>query len=112
MKIYLDDVRDLPDDLHAQGFVVVRSAEDALHLIASKGLENIEAISFDHDLGEDCMSGYDLASIIEEMVYDAEFASIPKLYIHSANPVGAKNLLQCFNSIWRRQYSLNQQSAS
>jgi hypothetical protein len=80
----------------------VRSAEEALHLIASKGLENIEAISFDHDLGEDCMSGYDLASIIEEMVYEAEFSSIPKLFIHSANPVGVKNLERCFESITRR----------
>lgn len=107
MKIYLDDVRDLPTGF--EDWVVIRSAEDALRVIASKGLENIEAISFDHALGEDCMSGYDLASIIEEMVYEAEFASIPKFHIHSANPVGAKNLLQCFNSIWRRQASLNQQ---
>lgn len=103
MKIYLDDVRDLPEEF--DDWVVVRSAEEALHLIASKGLENIEAISFDHDLGEDCMSGYDLASIIEEMVYGGEFASIPKLFIHSANPVGAKNLIACFNSIWRKQYA-------
>jgi hypothetical protein len=102
MKIYLDDVRELPEDMAAEGYVVVRSAEEALHLIASKGLENIEIISFDHDLGEDCMSGYDLASIIEEMVYDAGFTIVPEFRIHSANPVGRKNLERCFESITRR----------
>ena len=100
MKIYLDDVRDLPDGY--EGWEVVRSAEDALHVIASTGLENIEIISFDHDLGEDRMSGYDLAVIIEEMVYDGGFAIVPEFRIHSANPVGRKNLEQCFSSIARR----------
>jgi hypothetical protein len=100
MKIYLDDVRDLPDEY--QGWVVARTAEEALHLIASNGLENIEILSFDHDLGEDCMSGYDLAVIIEEMVYDAGFTIVPEFRIHSANPVGRKNLEQCFSSIARR----------
>lgn len=103
MKIYLDDVRDLPDGF--DDWVVARSAEEALRLITSNGLENIESISFDHDLGEDCMSGYDLASIIEEMVYNAEFTSIPKFSVHSANPVGARNLVACFESIWRKQYA-------
>jgi hypothetical protein len=100
MNIYLDDVRDLP--VEYEGWVVARTAEEALHLIASNGLENIEILSFDHDLGEDRMSGYDLAVIIEEMVYEAGFTKVPEFRIHSANPVGRKNLEQCFSSIARK----------
>ena len=47
MKLYLDDVRDLPDD----SFTLVRSYEEAVLFVKDNGIPPF--ISFDHDLGVD-----------------------------------------------------------
>ena len=64
IKIWLDDVRDLPQDEAAKCFpwVVCRTAEEAIHWLE---LGLVYFISFDHDLGEG-KSGYDVAKWIEE----------------------------------------------
>ena len=50
-KIYLDDVRTPKDP----SWVVVRSYEEFVEKILEIGLENIELISLDHDLGDTAM---------------------------------------------------------
>ena len=60
MKLYLDDVRDLPDD----SFTLVRSYEEAVLFVKDNGIPPF--ISFDHDLGVDenenlLPTGYDFA---------------------------------------------------
>lgn len=52
MKIYLDDVRDCPD-----GYILCRTAEEAIEYIKTG---KVKFISFDHDLGEVPLSGYDI----------------------------------------------------
>jgi len=48
VRIYLDDVRTPVDP----SWVVVRSYDEFVQKINSIGMENIELISLDHDLGE------------------------------------------------------------
>jgi len=85
MKVWLDDYRDMPAafDVHAKNFA------DAMSLLASG---DVTFISLDHDLGyPNDGSGYDVAKWIEAQ---ARLGNLKRLKwdIHSANPVGVKNI--------------------
>ena len=54
VRIYLDDVRTPVDE----GWTIVRNYEQFVTQVMLNGLENIEVISFDHDLGESAMKEY------------------------------------------------------
>lgn len=54
LYIYLDDVRTPKDP----NWKVVRNYEEFVDLVSKTGLENIETISLDHDLGPIAMSEY------------------------------------------------------
>ena len=101
MNLYLDDVRNPPDD----SWTLVRTAEEARTIIAS-GV--VECASLDHDLGEceDCsrehdddaavppkchhrMTGYDL---VKWMALTGHWPK-RKPMVHSANPVGRADML-------------------
>lgn len=93
-KLFLDDIRPLD-----QNMILARSAEEAISLIKKNGFPSF--ISFDHDLGEDVLSGKDLVKIIETKVLDGEW-SIPLDFsfdVHSDNPVGAENIRVHLNSL-------------
>ena len=92
-KLYLDDIRTPKDPT----YVISRTVEDAQKLVLSCGVPFF--ISFDHDLGIDSdgnllPTGYDFAKCLVEMDMDG-IIKIPKDFsftVHSANPVGAKNI--------------------
>lgn len=88
LKIWLDDVRPAP-----KGYLHAWNYEGAIYLIEHLScLENdIELISFDHDLGEN-KSGYDVAKYIVE-----NHIPIKEYKVHSANPVGRFNIEQLLN---------------
>lgn len=54
VRIYLDDVRTPVD----KDWIVVRNYDQFVTQVMLIGLENIETISFDHDLGETAMKEY------------------------------------------------------
>ena len=92
-KLYIDDIRVPKND----GFVVVRSFEEAVEFINKFGIPKY--ISFDHDLGCDkngklYKTGYDFAKYLIESDLD-NIATFPKNFtfnVHSANPVGKENI--------------------
>ena len=84
-KIWLDDVRPAPKE-----WVWIRTAEDCL-LYLELWWDDISEISLDHDLGENIKTGYDVAKFIEEQVI-VNGKRLPIVRIHSANPVGRKNM--------------------
>ena len=92
-KLYLDDLRHPP----FSDYVVARTVTEAKVLIHHKGFP--ANISFDHDLGIDekrrlLESGFDFAKWIVEADQSGDI-SIPidfTFTVHSANPVGAKNI--------------------
>jgi hypothetical protein len=95
MRIFLDDVRDLPDNYD----VLIRRAEDLIAILRDGNIY-IRCISFDHDLGENRKTGYDVAVFIEKMA--AEGRQIPIEYdIHSANPVGKEKIHAAMQAAYR-----------
>lgn len=99
MRIWLDDIRDPPDD----GWKICRTAEECIGTIWL-AKEPIECISFDHDLGENCGTGYDVAKFLEHMaaMQKDQMEYFPqKWQIHSANPVGARNIKSAMESMKR-----------
>jgi hypothetical protein len=119
MKLYLDDLR----TPLSREWSVVRNFDEFVEFIENNDLKNIEVISFDHDLGESAISEYfnntkdsyeiDYSNIEEKTGYDCvkwlidyiivndKFDSVPKMRVHSANPIGAANILGYVNNFYK-----------
>jgi len=93
VRMYLDDLR-----IPKKSFdVIVRSFDEAVLYVKQYGIPNF--ISFDHDLGANkdgtiLLSGYDFAKwlVIQDMDKVYTFPSNFTYNVHSANPVGKKNI--------------------
>ena len=112
-RIYLDDMR-TPND---EDWIVVRSYDEFIDKINEIGLENIETISLDHDLGDTAMSEWrnnvvrnyelDYENIHEKTGYDCakwlvdqwiEGKPVVDVYTHSANAIGSANIMGYINN--------------
>lgn len=95
LNVYLDDLRPMP-----QGFDInPKTAQDAINLLKTG---RVKFISFDHDLGpEEAGTGYDVAKWIEQAGYEDDNFVVPEWQLHSANPVGRKNIEQAMRSAER-----------
>ena len=114
LRLYLDDIRTPVDD----DWIVVRNYDEFTYQIKLHGLGNFEVISLDHDLGEGAMYEYytnvknnytlDYNNINERTGMDCcrylvsesmnEKIPLPQVYIHSANPIGAANMMGYINN--------------
>lgn len=83
MRVWLDDERPKPADFD----VWLRTAETTIAVLRTGGVTHL---SLDHDLGTE-KTGYDVAQFIEEAAYKGTLAPLT-VVIHSANPVGRKNM--------------------
>jgi len=105
MKIWLDDERPMPPDFD----IWIKTAKRAIQLLTVGG---ITAISLDHDLGDESeQTGYDVAKHIEQGAYNGTIAPL-KITVHSANPVGRKNIEACIRNckeFWLQHYSASAQ---
>ena len=120
--IYLDDVRTPVDPK----WVVVRSYEEFVDKVTEIGLENIQQISLDHDLGPSAMmewhrnvyNNYDLNynNILEKTGMDCTKWLVEQwlggepavdVYIHSANAIGSANMMGYINN-YRHIHNLPQ----
>ena len=117
--LYLDDVR-TPEDPR---WFVVRSYDEFVEKINEFGLENFEVISLDHDLGPqstrhfietarhtgeidyssiDEKTGLDCAKWMVEIAMDTDI-DLPRIVVHSANPVGSANIMSYINNYLYRE---------
>jgi hypothetical protein len=114
LRLYLDDVRTPVDE----DWIVVRNYDEFVVQIKLHGLGTFEVISLDHDLGEGAMIEYytnvknnymlDYNNINERTGMDCcrylvsesmnEKIPLPQIYVHSANPIGAANMLGYINN--------------
>ncbi len=94
INLFLDDRRYPFTTYHYYGpkigippdqWTLVRSTESARELLKC-GL--VRTLSLDHDLGGE-ETGYDLIKWIHE---NNHWHNIEQIYVHSANPVGARNI--------------------
>ena len=89
IKLWLDDIRTPPDD----SWTWAKTYDEALEYITKNV---VSEISFDHDLGAE-QTGYSVAKAIEHHAY-YDIVSRMEWNIHSANPVGRRNIEQAMQS--------------
>lgn len=111
--IYLDDVR-VPNDPR---WTVVKNYDEFVAKVTEIGLENIELISLDHDLGDTAMMEWhtnvyhnfklDYNNITEKTGMDCtkwlveqwmNGAPICEVKVHSANAIGSANMMGYINN--------------
>jgi hypothetical protein len=122
LRIYLDDVRtpNKPNNEWVYGieeWTVVRSYDEFVAKINEVGLENVQLVSLDHDLGDSAMKEWhtnvyhnyklDYDNITEKTGYDCakwlveqwmEGKPVIKVYTHSANAIGSANIMGYINN--------------
>ena len=113
VKIYLDDVR-TPID---KDWIVVRDYDQFVLQIMYIGLEHIDLISLDHDLGETAMKEWqfgvtknyaiDYDNILEKTGMDCtkwlvnqwlDGQPVVDVVVHSANAIGSANMMGYINN--------------
>ena len=113
-KIYLDDIRTPIEN----DWEIARNYDQFVEVIQRIGLDNIEVISLDHDLGESAMieyynnvkdnykleydnieekTGYDCCKFLVNLSMDSGIP-LPSIYVHSANPIGSHNMMGYINN--------------
>lgn len=103
-SLYLDDERTPKTN---RDFIVVRHYDEAVDFVNEFGLP--EYVSFDHDLGPEMVynpaigwhpgqgygkTGYQFAKFLVDYMIDNDIKEMFEYNVHSANPVGAKNIQQ------------------
>lgn len=91
-SLFLDDERFPVMKNEYDDWMIARSIEDAFNLIADLG--EPRRMSLDHDLGDNVPTGYDFIKRLVEAAMNNEFdlKVVKEFYVHSQNPVGAKNI--------------------
>lgn len=101
-NLFIDDERDPPND--GREWVVARDQFNALMEIFVRGMPKY--ISFDHDLGENKYTGYDIVKEIVEIDMNNSdskynFSENFDFYVHSQNPVGKANIEGLLNGYFK-----------
>jgi hypothetical protein len=115
MKVYLDDVRTPTNETGE--WVIARSYDEFVEKINEIGLENIDLISLDHDLGDSAMkewhtnvahnytlnydnitekTGMDCTKWLVEQWLNG--APVCNVMVHSANAIGSANMMGYINN--------------
>ena len=120
-NLFLDDERNLADVAWApwqiqekyrnEEWVVCRNVQAALSEIDSHGMPSF--ISFDHDLGQNELTGYDLTKVLVDNALDFvdecyQFPQNFDFYVHSKNPIGKANIESLLSSYLRHKSQRNQ----
>ncbi len=118
-NIYLDDLRTPIDD----NWIICRNYDEFVDKVKEIGIENIDTISLDHDLGETAIreyfknvttnyildydnihekTGYDCAKWLVEQSINNDI-HLPLILTHSANPIGSANIMGYINNFLKNQ---------
>jgi hypothetical protein len=100
MKIWLDDIRDAPDD----SWTIARNADEFRELF-HQNLEQIDEISFDHDIASydihgNEITGYTCLCWVEKIWYNDNTFVVPKMTVHSANPPGRDRMRKVIEKMY------------
>jgi len=90
--LWVDDLRDVPEDTEELRWTCARTAWEALVKLE---LIEFDIVSLDHDiasfLGYKEITGYDIAVWLADRKESGNYVP-PDVRIHSANPVGVQNI--------------------
>jgi hypothetical protein len=110
-KLFIDDERNLEDVTWApfqirekyrnEEWVICRNGQEFMREFLSRGMPSY--ISFDHDLGEDSGTGYDILKLLIDVDIETpndafRFPENFSFYVHSQNPIGKANIEGLLNS--------------
>lgn len=90
--LFIDDERNPPRN-DGNNWIVARDWEDVKLTLRREGFPKF--ISFDHDLGENTIDGYEIVKKLVEFDMgcgDLKFPANFAFYVHSQNPVGKRNI--------------------
>lgn len=110
-SLFIDDER-VPADVtwatprqqhlyQTEQWIIARNFVDVARTLAERGMP--QRVSFDHDLGQNEKTGYDIAQYLVKMDQDCErdlwgeliaFGDDFEFYAHSQNPVGRENIMR------------------
>lgn len=106
-NLFIDDERiptdvtwGVPEFYQVYPWIIANTYQDFVHYLLYKGCPQV--ISFDHDLGKDEPTGYDIAKAL--INHDQDYHTLPKdfkFFVHSKNPVGAENITKLLNNYLR-----------
>lgn len=96
MKLFVDDIRNAPDET----WVVARTITEAVRIISQ---QIVEVISLDHDISHQvhmdtlsrpypCQENFSAIAYYLGALYGFRNIKQPTIILHTANPVGAKNM--------------------
>jgi hypothetical protein len=99
--LFIDDERDpihvtwgstVDQIMYMDGdWIIARNWDEVLEIVVSLGFPKM--ISFDHDLGENELTGYEITKKLVDMAMDGvRVPSDFEFRVHSKNPVGAENI--------------------
>ena len=94
--LVIDDLR-IIKNLPAEDTWYARNSSDALTMILK---ETWEQTWFDHDLGEDDDSMKVVQWIEERYHFEGWLPTLGNVFVHTANPVGAKNLTLALSKMY------------
>jgi hypothetical protein len=95
------DVTWMSTDFAYNNWVICRNLNEVLYTIAARGMPDL--ISFDHDLGNNEPTGFDITKKLVDMDLDGDIKFPDKFdfEVHSKNPVGAENIKSYLNNYLR-----------
>lgn len=89
MNIFLDDLRAAPEKYD----LVFRTGESFLEWLEANPETEVKLMTFDHDLGEQVIDGYETVKRLVEMPNN-----ISTVRFHTDNLIGLKNMYMYFRS--------------
>lgn len=89
MKIWIDDVRPVPEGYYRVAMTSVALAKGFIESTEKFGDDDIELIDIDHDAGEYAKYGGDYINLLNWL---EETGRNYPIRIHSMNPVGIENM--------------------
>lgn len=96
-SLFIDDEHFPPEKKQIGEWVIARTLTEVKKVIQEKGFPSF--VSFDHDLGDQEPTGYDIAKWIVDL--DMESNIIPEnfsFYVHGQNPIGGRNIQSYLDS--------------
>lgn len=96
MRLWLDDIREMPENYTHHAFSV--DVAKMMILEAERNGEKIEWIDCDHDLGDFAQHGGDGIRLLDWL---AERGTFYPIKIHTMNPVGRANMERMIQNYWQ-----------
>jgi len=98
--LWVDDNREIPDDLAEQEWCCARSFHEAIFKLE---LLEFEEVSLDHDIasfyGNKELTGYDILMWLVNRKLDGLYVPAT-VRVHSANPVGVERMEATIKKYW------------